>query len=519
MQNRLTAVLTAFLIALTVCGIAFRFINLDTKDFWHDESETALVLSGHTEVEIVDYLSRGPVSFESLNRFQKIGTDSTLPNMYKVLREDEPGHAPFFYILEYLFCLLFGTTPMTMRFLTALISVTQLPIIYWLAREIYESKNTALFTTTLASLSPFLIYYAQEARDYSLGLLLLFLSGALLLYALRTNQKRVWIAYAATITIGLYSWLFMGIVLLSHGAFMLVSKWKWKERWLPFLLSAFSSALLFVPWLLHMNGNRENFGRIHDWLQAKVGMVSLIQAWAAIPSKPFALFGDLTKDMEQTSWMLAFVSIAAVVAALFLSIRNRKILLPILTACAWILVFAVPDATSGGMRSVFLRHQTPILASLILIFPALILLLCTHKQWLVKVLGLFIAAQVLLSETNSSWHLIKSPVWPTKAIRLRYELPVAQVINADQQPALVVCQQASTNVGEILGLSHAVKPAASLLFVLKDKTLQLPPTAKHLYLFNPLPVLEDELALKGYTVRDVANVHHLKTADASADTK
>jgi uncharacterized membrane protein len=519
MQNRLTVVLTALLIALTACGIAFRFINLDTKDFWHDESETALVLSGHTEAEIVDYLSHGPVSFGSLSRFQKIGIDSSVPNMYKVLREDEPGHAPIFYVLEYLFCFLFGTTPMTMRLLTALISAAQLPIIYWLAREIYESKTTALFTTTLASVSPFLIYYAQEARDYSLGLLLMFLSGALLLYALRTNERRAWIGYATTVTIGLYSWLFMVIVVLSHGAFMLVSSWKWKERWLPFLVSAFTAALLFVPWLLHMSGNRENFGRIHDWLQTNVGMVSLIQAWAAIPSKPFALYGDLTKDMEQTSWVLAFLSVASVAAALFLSIKNRKILLPILAACAWIVVFAVPDATSGGMRSVFLRHQTPILANLILIFPSLILLLCLHKRWLVKIVGLFIAAHMLLSETNSSWHLIKSPVWPTKAIRLRYELPVAQAINADPLPALVICQQASTNVGELLGLSHALKADTNLLFLLKDSKSEIPATAKHLYLFNPLPAFEDELALKGYVIRDVANVHHLKTADASASIK
>ncbi len=513
MQNRLIAVLTAILLALTVCGIVFRFVNLTQKDFWHDECETALVLSGHTESDLVQYLSHGPVSFGSLSKFQKIGPDSTVTNMYKVLRQDEPGHAPVFYILEYLFCLAFGASPLTMRLLTALLSVAQLPIIYWYARELYESKNIALFTAALASLSPLLIYYAQEARDYSLGLLLMYLSGALLLSALRTNNKRAWIGYAATITVGLYSWLFMTVVVASQAVFMLCSKWNWQERLRPFLTASLTAAILFVPWLLHINGNRENFARIHDWLQEKVGMSSLIQAWVAMPSRAFAIYGDLTQAMDQMILLLTFLIIAATVSAIFLARQNRKILLPLLTAAAWIMALVGQDIVCGGIRSIFMRHQTPILGSILLIFPALILLLWTRKRLTLRILGLFVAAQILMCELNSSWYLVNTSVWPTKSIVLRYQLPAAEEINTSPG-ALVICQQAMINVGEVLGLSHALKPDTNLLFALTGKKLDLPPTAKQLYLFNPSPELVDEIALKGYTVRDIAHVHHLKSASA-----
>ena len=516
MQNRLTAVLTAFLLALTICGAALRFINLGAKEFWHDECETALVLSGHSERELTEYLSHGPVSCASLSKFQKVGEASTLSNMYKVLREDEPGHAPLFYIFEYLFCLLLGSSPLTMRLVAALFSTMQLPAVYWLAKEIYSSKTAALFTTSLAALSPLLIYYAQEARDYSLGLLLMYLSSALLLYALRTNEKRAWIAYGATITLGLYAWLFMGIVVLSQAAFMLFSKWRWRQGWLPFGRSTLLAALLFVPWLCHMQGNRENFARIHDWLQERVGLVPLLLAWEAIPAKAFAIYGELTKEMEQTLAILTFLCLAAIAAAIFLSLKNRKILLPLLLVLAWILAFAVPDATYGGIRSIYQRHQTPVLAAILLIFPALILLLWSNKRLLLKIVSLAIAAWVLNCEIVSSWHLIKAPVWPTKAIRLRDQLPCAQVIKADQS-AGVICQQETTNIGEILALSHALRADTTLLFVangskIEEQSLVSSP-GRRFYLFNPSPKCEDELALKGYTLQPVAAVHHLRTIE------
>ena len=518
MQNRLNALLLVVLSAVIACGIALRFVNLGAKDFWHDECETALVLSGQTERELTDYLSHGPVTFATVQSFQRIGPQSSLVNMYKVLREDEPGHAPGFYVLAYFFCAIFGSWPITLRMLTALLSVAQLPIIYWLSKEIYEQKNTALFTTALAAMSPFLIYYAQEARDYSLGLLFMFLSSALLLYALRTKNARAWIGYAATTTIGLYSWLFMVIVAVSQAVFMLFQKWQWKERWLPFLLASFASALLFVPWLVQMNGNRENIARIHDWLKVPIDVELLIQSWTAIPSKPFAIYGDWTRDMTYTLSMLALLVVISFVAALLLSIKNRRLLLPILIVIAWVLAFAVPDFMLGGSRSAYQRHQAPILAALLLIFPALILWLGTYKRLLLRVVAVLIAAYVLGCEAQSSWHFVKSPEWPTKAIRLRYINPTAQEINSDQAP-LVVCEQATTNIGEILSLSHVVRPDGRVLFLLKVNRFDFSPTTKRFYLFNPSPALEDEVALKGYSIHDAASVHQLKIADRSDNTK
>jgi len=157
-----------------------RFVKLDDKEFWHDESFTALVLSGRTTSELKNEISTKPCQISDLTKYRTMTERSNMSALIRVIGEDEPGHPPLFYCIELLICSVLGTTTLTMRLVCAVISLLTLPVIYWLALETYKSKLLAALATTFASLSPLLIYYAQEARDYSLGILFMTLSSAAL---------------------------------------------------------------------------------------------------------------------------------------------------------------------------------------------------------------------------------------------------------------------------------------------------------------------------------------------------
>ena len=49
------------IIVLLVLGIFFRFVNLDRKFYWWDETYTSLRISGYTETELVQQVSGGHV--------------------------------------------------------------------------------------------------------------------------------------------------------------------------------------------------------------------------------------------------------------------------------------------------------------------------------------------------------------------------------------------------------------------------------------------------------------------------
>jgi uncharacterized membrane protein len=502
------------LIALACCtviGAVLRFVDLDKKEFWHDECETTLVLSGLSENQLWSTLSKGPVAARELLRFQKIGPDSTPEKMLGVLEKDEPGHTPLFYLLEYLVGTLFGCSPFAMRFLSALIGLVQLPVIYLLAREVWESDEMAWLSTALASLSPTFIYFSQEARDYSLELLMLFLSSLCLLRALRLQTTKSWILYSVSLAVGFYSSLFMFVVAVGHFIFInLTAKLKFKERLIPFAFSLTTTAILFSPWLALMEKNQDNFNQAHAWLNNPVPITALIKVWTAIPSKAIALYGEATSTMDGALLAITIFQIISLIAAIILSFKNKKILLLISLGLAWYLVFAMPDVSAGGIRSVPFRHQTPAIASFLLLTPALLKVLFDSQVKTLRILGLACCAILLAVEMQSSIYVVDCSTFPDKSIRQRYLRPVAEMVNAEKAPILL--EQTGANSCEVLALSHLLKPDTTV-YTHPYKAAIVVHGDKQLFLFNPSPALEDTLSLAGYSVHEIAGFRYLRRAD------
>ena len=59
-------------IILLVIGIVFRFLNLDGKVYWGDETYTSLRIYGYTETEMIQDIFDGEViSVEDLQNYQQ----------------------------------------------------------------------------------------------------------------------------------------------------------------------------------------------------------------------------------------------------------------------------------------------------------------------------------------------------------------------------------------------------------------------------------------------------------------
>lgn len=173
-------------------------------------------------------------------------------------------HPPFYYLLLHLWIKLFGASVFSVRLLSAAIGTATVPLLYAAGRRLLGVKG-ALLAAFLLAISPFHIYYSQEARMYGLVTLL---GLATFYFALRWEPgdwgTGNWIGYVLTAVAALYTQYYVAFLLLALNLVVLI-RWlnrpsptgqrsasvppQKRGRLLPWPSAQLAVALLFLPWL------------------------------------------------------------------------------------------------------------------------------------------------------------------------------------------------------------------------------------------------------------------------------
>ncbi|MFZ1462696.1 MAG: hypothetical protein WAV60_01470, partial [Anaerolineae bacterium] len=110
----------------------------------------------------------------------------------------------------------------------------------------------------LTVLSPPWLYYAQEARNYTLltglGVLIAYLLLRLLMTGAAHARRWLWLTAVLTAAAALYTHYFALFLLLALGIFYLLALWlrsaaDWRQRLLEAGLATVAVLLLYAPWL------------------------------------------------------------------------------------------------------------------------------------------------------------------------------------------------------------------------------------------------------------------------------
>ena len=152
------------LLSLTLVGAILRFYNLGFNSLWLDEAST--------------------LTFAV----------KSIPDIWQATTGGE-FNPPLFYWTENLM-LVFGNSEAVLRFVPALLGVLTIPLIYLAGKE-FMNRNTGIIAAAAFAFSPFLIFYSQEARAYSM--MLFFVTFAMVFYfrALQNNSLRDWALFGA----------------------------------------------------------------------------------------------------------------------------------------------------------------------------------------------------------------------------------------------------------------------------------------------------------------------------------
>jgi mannosyltransferase len=205
----------------TAVGALLRFATLGSQSYWFDEAQAAHEL----------HLSFG----------------SMVSSM--VVHETNP---PLYFVVGWLWARVFGTGEVGLRSLSALVGTAVIPIAYLCGRELV-SRRAGLVAAAFAALSPFMIWYSQEAREY---MLLAALCGLSLLYFARAwrdpsgRNIALWAVFSA---LAVLTHFFAGFLIAPEGLWLL---YVIRNRTIAYAAGAVAAVqLALVPLLVSQAGN------------------------------------------------------------------------------------------------------------------------------------------------------------------------------------------------------------------------------------------------------------------------
>jgi uncharacterized membrane protein len=178
------------LLLWTVIAFILRFANLNSKPLWTDEFSTLVFSLGNSFRGVrLDRAIELSTLLEPLQLRPDADTADVLRNLLL-----ESNHPPVYFMLAHWWMRLFGPTEDSLvwigRALPALLGVISVPAIYFLGKFAFSSRLVGQCAAAMMAVSPYGIYLAQEARHYTLGILLVIASLFCLALAAKKLQQR-----------------------------------------------------------------------------------------------------------------------------------------------------------------------------------------------------------------------------------------------------------------------------------------------------------------------------------------
>lgn len=495
---RLNAGNTGFTLLVAIIlslGIYFRFVNLDLKVYWVDETFTSLRISGYTMVKFAQNTLNGPIlTQEDLYRFQRLSPEKTVVDTIQALAIEAPEHPPLYYILVRYWVKFWGDSVAVTRSFSAVVSLLSFPAIYWLCWELFEDKYNGdqsrfqnpvgWMAIAIVAVSPLHILYAQEAREYTLWIVTILLSSAAFLRAIRLNTALNWGLYAIALIAGFYTYPFTGLVALGHGVYLaIIEKLRFNKTSIFYLIASVATLLAFSPWLLVL---RQNFNQA-SWQTENVSLVSLISGWMVNLGRVFI---DLSANVENPGLGLPILALGAYsMYCLYQKTPQRVWLFLFLLIGITSLALILPDLLSGGVRSLTLRYLIPSYLGVQLAVASGLTIWCYDigqndrsnrmgRAIVIILISVGILSGILSSQARVWWN----KDYYTSSLNLK----IADLLNQDRDPLVI-----SDNY-MIVTLIYLVNQNVNFQILSHPKIQKIDPRFENIFLYGTSDELKAE---------------------------
>jgi 4-amino-4-deoxy-L-arabinose transferase-like glycosyltransferase len=280
---------------LTVLAAALRFTDLGGQSYWGDEALTVSELHG------------------SLTHTMSLALG----------QETTP---PLYFVVAWIWTQFFGTGEVGLRSLSAVAGVALIPLAYLVGVTV-AGRRLGMLVAALVAFNPFLIWYSQEARAYSLFIALSAVSWLFFLRYARGGRRNDLILWTAASVLALVTHFFAVFIVGAQCLWLLYREWP-NARWALAAVGLWTLALL--PMAI------EDLGHGVGW----IADTPLEERLATVPSE--FLIGRLAQ-WSQAGPLLVLIAVA--VSGLVCSALVGRNAMPSRPARA--LVIAVSAAALG----------------------------------------------------------------------------------------------------------------------------------------------------------------------------
>ena len=293
----------------------------------------------------------------------------------------EVQHPPLFNALLHFVITFFGSSDFVLRVPSALFGVASVAALWFLARRLFPwMPDVAPLAASFAAASPFLIYYSQECRSYSLLILLSLLSFLVFLRFSRGSPSSAPRSQRLSSSFSLYLYTFLSLTLLfTHyfSLFVLLAQelfyWRFvRLRPRAWLLGRLISVLAFVPWVVWVLNHlalerREWLGS--PWLRIPYALLRYLDGYSIAAPDLLRFSSPLTQLLREEA-LAVLLTLAPLLWLLFRGARRiaREPELRLLFASILLLPFLPLLLLSPWLKLIherYLAFQAPFLFLLI----------------------------------------------------------------------------------------------------------------------------------------------------------
>jgi hypothetical protein len=216
-------IFAALFFIIFIFGAGLRIHNINKYDLWFDELSSDIY---------------------SAHQAEDMEKSEILPVYLSRISHDP--HSPLYYFLVYCYSLIFGGGK-SLRIISLIFSLLSMFIFYRLSR-VFLKRSESLLAVLLMILSPLHIWYAQEARGYTMALFFTLLSAYFYMQALRINRLLYWALFAISAALAVYSSYYSVFLIVISGLYIFYKNdRRYIKKW---LLSILAILVLLLPLVL-----------------------------------------------------------------------------------------------------------------------------------------------------------------------------------------------------------------------------------------------------------------------------
>jgi mannosyltransferase len=269
------------LAGIILVGALLRFTTLGVQSFWFDEATTWKIVS-HGLGHVLSQVPR---------------TEST---------------PPLYYVLLWLWSRVFGLSEAGLRSFSALCGTVTIAVAWAIGRQLVSSR-AGVIAALLTATNPFLLWYSQEARAYSLLLLMSALSLLALVRVLASPTPRRVLAWGVSCALALAAHYYAVVAIVPEGLWLAIVLRRRRlltgERIALGLAPIIVVAGAQLPLMIHQNDGRAGY----------------IANSGSLPYRMVQLFKqDLIGDGQPAKGLLTAICAVAVVLGLALLLTRSR---------------------------------------------------------------------------------------------------------------------------------------------------------------------------------------------------